>query len=78
MVSLCENWEKSHYFEYFVKISYTRLYVLDHKIKAAVSYDANENFLDSQYGVLSHVKSRTKSENLHFTPLSRLKVCNNF
>ena len=27
---------------------YTRLYVLDHKIKTAVSYEANEHFLESQ------------------------------
>ena len=37
--------EKSHYFEYFVKISYTRLYVLNDKIKTTVSY---EHFLESQ------------------------------
>ena len=48
MVSLSENWEKSQYFQYFVKITYTRLYVLDYKIKNAESYEANEHFLESQ------------------------------
>ena len=31
-----------------IKISYTRLYILDHKIKTAVSYEGNEHFLESQ------------------------------
>ena len=47
-MSLYENQEKSHYFEYFVKISYTRLYVLANKIKTAVSYEVSEHFLESQ------------------------------
>ena len=45
-VSLCENQEKSHYFQYFAKNSYTHLYVLDDKIKPAMSYKANEHFLN--------------------------------
>ena len=41
--------EKSHYFEYFVKISFvTRLYVLVHKSKTAMSYEASEHFFESQ------------------------------
>ena len=39
--------EKS-FFEYFVKITYTRLYVLDHKIKTMQTYEANEHFLELQ------------------------------
>ena len=48
MVSLCENSEKIHYFEYFVKISYTRLHILVHKIKTVMSYEASEHSLESQ------------------------------
>ena len=42
------NQQKSHYFGYFLKIAYTCLYVFVHKIKTAVSYEANEHFLESQ------------------------------
>ena len=41
-------YQKSRYFQYFVKISYTRLYVLDHKIKTTMSCEGNEHFLESQ------------------------------
>ena len=43
-----ENKEKGHYFEYFVKITYTGLYILDHKIKTVQNFEANKHFLKSQ------------------------------
>ena len=42
------NKKLGHYFGYFLKMTFTRLYVLDHKIQIAMSYEANEHFLESQ------------------------------